>query len=92
MDVAGRKRAHDRGPEGNIRNEVAVHDVDVNPVGTGRDDLGHLVRQMPHVGRQDRRGELDVVGKCAHENGSSLDIMTLEQRARCGHPRGVVRR
>ena len=53
--------ADDHGPERDIGDEVPVHDVDVNPVGPGRNDLGHLVGQMAHVGRQDRRGELDVV-------------------------------
>ena len=53
--------AYDRGSEGDIGNEMAVHDVHVNAVGAGGDHLGHLVSQMGHVGRQDRWGELDAV-------------------------------
>ncbi len=68
----GPEPAHDHGPERDIGDEVPVHDVDVNPVGAGRDGLGHLVGQMGHVGRQDRWGELDAVGKYTHESQAPL--------------------
>ena len=59
----GPEPAHDHGPERDIGDEMPVHDINVNPVGACRDRLGHLVGQMGHVGRQDRWGELDAVGK-----------------------------
>ena len=53
--------SHDHRPERDIRDEVPVHDVDVNPVRPGGDDLRHLVGQVRQVGREDRRGQLDLV-------------------------------
>ncbi len=63
---------------------MPVHDVDVNPVGAGRDDLGHLVGQMAHVGRQDRRGELDVVERIYQE------LMQDEYEGSLANPAGRI--
>ena len=49
---------HDHRAEGQIRHEMAVHHVDVDPVGPGPLDLGHLLSQAGRVGREDRGGEL----------------------------------
>ena len=73
IGVTGRSQRTTAGPKRDIGDEVPVHDVDVNPVGmAAATTSATCVGQMPHVGRQDRRGELDVVGKYTHESRSSL--------------------
>src|ERR1700730_7856811 len=42
------------GAEGEIRNEAAVHDIDVNPVGTALLEHRDLVGELGKVGAQDR--------------------------------------
>ena len=53
--------AHDDGTEGQVRHEVAVHDVDVDPVRTCVSDGADLVAQAAKVsgqdGRRDQRAE-----------------------------------
>ena len=44
--VASHRFDDDR-PEGDIRHEAAVHDVDMNPVGAGLIDSPDLVGEMP---------------------------------------------
>ena len=53
-------RLHDREPEGEIRHEVRVHDVEVQPVGIG-DPLGFL-RQPGEVRRQQARSDHGFAG------------------------------
>ena len=45
------------GPIESVRHEVAVHDVDVDDLGAGVDDLLHLLAQAAEVGGQDRGGD-----------------------------------
>ncbi len=49
------QRADDVGPEGDIGDEVAVHHVEMDPVGTGCRDIPHLVSQAGEIGSEDRR-------------------------------------
>ena len=44
-------------PDANVGNEAAVHDVDVNPVGTRGVDRANLLGQAAEVGGEDRRGD-----------------------------------
>jgi hypothetical protein len=53
-------RGHHRRPDRQVRHEVSVHQVDVQPVGLGTDG-GDLLGQHRVVGGQDRRREQDVV-------------------------------
>jgi hypothetical protein len=39
--------------EGDVGDEVAVHDVEVDPVGAGGIDCGHLFAEAGKVGRKD---------------------------------------
>ena len=52
------KRGHHRRADGEVRHEVPVHDVDVEPVGRRR-HLAHLFGQRPEVRREHRRGDPD---------------------------------
>ena len=38
-----------------VGDEMAVHDVDVQPVGAGRFDIGHLGSKIEKIGGQDGR-------------------------------------
>ena len=44
------QRLHDRGSNGDIRDEMPVHHVDVNPVGAGGVDGAHLLAEPREVG------------------------------------------
>ncbi len=55
--VALRERLDHRRPEGQVRDEVVVHHVDVDPVRAR--DPGHLVPEVGEVGIQDARRDLD---------------------------------
>ena len=58
VERLGRGAAHrldqDRA-DAEVRNEPAVHDVDVNPVGTRNVQRADLLRQAPEGGGKDRR-------------------------------------
>jgi len=62
---------HDRRPDGEVRHEVSVHDVDVQPVGLGR-DLADRRGQVPEAGRQERgsEGARERGSEGARERGS----------------------
>ena len=70
--------AHDHRPERNIRDEMPVHDVDMNPIGSRGDNLLNLVRQVGQIGRKDRRCQLDRVLWIVHGDCSD--------RKPSGHP------
>lgn len=53
---AAHRLDHDRAIA-DVRNEPAVHDVDVNPVGTRGVHRANLLRQATEVGGKDRRGD-----------------------------------
>ena len=73
VDEAGRRRdhqvdverllrvradgAHDRRADGDVGHEVAVHDVDVDPVGAGGIDGADLLAERGEVGGENRRGD-----------------------------------
>lgn len=44
-------------PDGHVRHEVAVHDVDVEPVGALLHLLGAVMAQVGEVGAQDGGGD-----------------------------------
>ena len=52
------KRLHHGGTDGEVGHEMAVHDVDVDPIGSGLLDLRHLFSEPGEIRREDRRGEL----------------------------------
>ena len=56
------ERADDRRPDGDVRHEMAVHDVDMNEVGAAALRRGDGVAERGEVGRQDRWGNLTVTG------------------------------
>ena len=50
-------RLHHIRPERDDRHEMAVHDVEMDPVGAGGFDRAHLLGELGEVGGQDRRGD-----------------------------------
>ena len=44
-------------PDGDRRDEVAIHDIEVDPVGTRLLELRDLLTQPAEVGREERRGD-----------------------------------
>jgi hypothetical protein len=50
------ERLHHRGANGDVGHEMAVHDVDMDPVGPGHVDGADFLAQPRKIGRQDRRG------------------------------------
>jgi hypothetical protein len=62
MDVErlGRVRAerlHHRRADGEVGHEMAVHHVDVDPVGAGLVDRAHFLAEPGEIGGQDRGGD-----------------------------------
>ena len=51
------QRRHHRRAESDVGHEMAVHHVEVDPVGARRRDVAHLLAEIGEVGRQDRRRE-----------------------------------
>jgi len=54
----GAARLHDHRPERDVRDEMTVHHVDVDPVRSGSFDRGDGVRQSGKVRGKDGRSEL----------------------------------
>ena len=53
IERLGRRAAHcihDRGAEGDVRHEPAVHDVDMNPIGAGLIDRTNFLAEPPQIG------------------------------------------
>ena len=48
--MCGRMAATTFGPDGDVRHEMAVHHVDMNPVGAGGIDGAHLLAEPREVG------------------------------------------
>ena len=55
-------RFHDIGPDRDVGDEVAVHHVDMDPVGAGRVDGAHLLAKSGEVGGEDRGRDQDGAG------------------------------
>ena len=70
-------------PERDIRHEMAVHDVDMNPVCACRVDGANLVGEVPEIRRQDRRcnnnrplrRNVDHICLCAQRVRSPFDAV-----------------
>jgi hypothetical protein len=52
--------AHNRRADRDIRHEVAIHDVDVNQIGTAALDGRNVATESRKVGGQNRGGDLDL--------------------------------
>ena len=59
--AAGPDGAHQIRTEGEVGDEVSVHDVEVDPIGAGGVDGTDLLAETCKVGREDRRGDQDAV-------------------------------
>jgi GNAT superfamily N-acetyltransferase len=55
-----------------IRDESSVHDIDMDPVGTGSLGRGDLFPQAPEIRRKDGGGDEDPVNRSAHGGGVSF--------------------
>jgi hypothetical protein len=55
-------RGDDVGPDGQVRDEDAVHDVPLDPVHAGLLERRHLLAEAGEVGWQHRRHDLDRTG------------------------------
>ena len=51
------QRLHHVRPDGDVGHEMAVHHVDMDPVGAGGVDRAHFLAQLGEIGGQDRRGD-----------------------------------
>src|SRR3989475_828799 len=58
------QRLDHAGAERDVRNEAPVHHVDMQPIGSRLEDLGHLVRQARQVGGQHAWGDAYAVRHC----------------------------
>ncbi len=65
-----RERADDRRTDRDVRDEMPVHDVDMNEVGAAAFDGRDRRAKGCEVGRQDRRRDLDVHRLTSMEIGS----------------------
>ena len=50
-------RLHHIRADGDVGNEMAVHDVDMDPVGAGGIDRAHFLAELGEIGGEDRRGD-----------------------------------
>ena len=48
--------------EGDVGDEMTVHDVEMDPVGAGGIEVANDIADGREIGRQDRRGEKDRLG------------------------------
>jgi hypothetical protein len=48
---------HHVGTDGDVGEEMAVHHVDMHPVGAGRLDRAHFVAELGEIGGEERRGD-----------------------------------
>ena len=55
LGAVGFQRFDHRRADGDVRHEMPVHHVDMNPVGTGAVDRAHLFAQPRKIGRKDGR-------------------------------------
>ena len=60
------KRLHDTGADGEVGHEMAVHDVDVDPVGPGLIDRAHFLAEPGEVGGEDGGGDQRACGLWGH--------------------------
>ena len=51
------ERLHDRGTDRQVRDEMAVHHVDMDPVGAGLVDRANLLAEPGEICREDGRGD-----------------------------------
>jgi hypothetical protein len=70
-DVLAQRGEHERA-DGDRRDELAVHDVEVDDGGTGGDHLVDLRAEAGEVGRQDRRCDADFVGHSVPQTSISM--------------------
>src|SRR6516225_5380446 len=73
------QRLHHLGANGDVGHKMAVHDVDMDPVGAGRVDRAHLLAELGEVGRQDGWSD----GERAMHRGLRFDVrLTLPHHKR----------
>jgi hypothetical protein len=60
------QRRDDQRADGDVRYEVAVHDVDMDHPRAGVEHRLHVVAQTREVCRQDGRGDVDLVQQVRH--------------------------
>src|SRR5262245_62473642 len=77
------ERLHHFGPDSDVRHEMAVHYIDMDPVAAGTVDRLHLLAELGEIGREDRRRDDDVLGHGSlptppgHAHGLSPFLMSL---------------
>ncbi len=57
------QRLDHAGADGQVWDEVPVHDVDMDVIGPRRVDRAHFLAQFGEIGRQYRRGDIYAVGR-----------------------------
>ena len=64
------------GAESEVGDIVVVHDIEVNPVGTGGDNIFHLVAQTGEIGGQDG-GSDAVMGSHGGDYGVRIRFLKI---------------
>ena len=67
------QRLHDQRPDRDRRDEVPVHDIDVDDAGAGIHDRGHLVAEASEVGREYRRSDAAPARQLRRHRGWSIE-------------------
>ena len=80
----GAQRFHDRRANGQVRHEVAVHHVDVKPIGPARLGRGGGIGQSSEIGRQDRGREQWRVQRVPLSRGNPAGIIDVASPAFSG--------
>ena len=84
------QRLHDSRTKGDVGHEMAVHHIEMNPIGAGRDDIAHFLAEPGEI-RRENRGGYDNVGihKPCSDMTEPLRAMRREARlaSRLGNPR-----
>ncbi len=87
MDVKGQaaqraKGLDDGGAEGNVGHKMAVHDVEVKPVGAGAVDAGGFGAEAGEIRGQERRGDDHLRGGSLSHSGARSSAPAEKSRAR----------
>ena len=82
VDLVG-ERGDDRRPHAERRDEVPVHDVDVDRARAGVEDLLHLRAQAREVGGEDRGGDAGGLAAPSRSAGASSSGSGCRRTGRC---------
>ena len=85
------QRADRGGPHGDVRHEMAVHHVDMDPVGAGGIDRAHLLAEPREIRGEDRRRNEQRTAHGGLRNGLRLTWRATWGNAVDSRPRRLRR-